>query len=315
MEINYKKNDNKDLFKKLNDIELTNIDNLQNYCPLYNKYFKLNNNNYNSINLNNKYYLADIINKKSYNKFDGILKDICNNNVNKEIFFKYSPLLDPIKYLLGKYENICDKFESNDLSMNLENLKEYNNLYTLPIYNSECDYNNLKTNNFDPNSDISKNNSKLKLNDEKNTSYVDCFFSFLSSKLLNNYNFINGLDFYGSYLGIKNDFLFNIEDDIDILSDSDFFLKSKNLLYKLDKNYNKIFNYDTRNNKTILKFKNIHSEELIFDNIDDLNIESIDIYENNYESKNDNILNEVENDNFFIDFSDLKHKKKRYIKY
>ena len=40
-----------------------------------------------------------------------------------------------------------------------------------------------------------KNNSLLKLNEENNTSYVDCFFSFLSSKLLNNYNFINGLRF------------------------------------------------------------------------------------------------------------------------
>jgi hypothetical protein len=58
MEIYYKKNDNKNLFKKLNNYGIVDI---QNYCPLYDKYFELNSNNYNSINLHNKLYLILII--------------------------------------------------------------------------------------------------------------------------------------------------------------------------------------------------------------------------------------------------------------
>ena len=36
------------------------IENCQNYIPLYNNYFQLNDNNYNSINLNNKFKLENI---------------------------------------------------------------------------------------------------------------------------------------------------------------------------------------------------------------------------------------------------------------
>ena len=42
-----------------------------------------------------------------------------------------------------------------------------------------------------------------KLLDNNNTAYVDSLFSYLSSKLLNNYNFLNGLDFYGSFWGCR----------------------------------------------------------------------------------------------------------------
>jgi hypothetical protein len=45
-----------------------------------------------------------------------------------------------------------------------------------------------------------------KLLDENNSSYVDSLFSFLSSKLIHNYKFINGVDFYGSFIGVKNKF-------------------------------------------------------------------------------------------------------------
>ena len=308
MEINYKKNDNKELFKKFNNDSLTKINNLQNYYPLYNKYFTLNNTNYNSINLQNKYYLYDILEKKSYNKFKGLLGDNCGNKINQEIFFKFSPLLDPIIYLLGKYENICDKYELEDLSYNKENLKLLDNLYTLPKLDKNIDSSlNIEV----------KNNSLLKLNEENNTSYVDCFFSFLSSKLLNNYNFINGLDFYGSYLGIKDNFLFNIEDDIDILSDSEFFLRSKEIMYTMDKNYSDMFNFDTRSNKEILKLEDINNElidEIICDNLVDLKFDNLNICENNLNSKESEGIDLTEIKNFNMDFSDIKNKKDYDIK-
>ena len=49
--------------------------------------------------------------------------------------------------------------------------------------------------------------------DPFNSSYVDGFFSYLSSQLLHAHEFIHGIDFYGSYLAIQKDFTVNIFDD------------------------------------------------------------------------------------------------------
>ena len=51
--VNYEKRKNTNLFQDLEihpDIKLTNA---QNYCPIYNKFFILTENNCNNINLNN----------------------------------------------------------------------------------------------------------------------------------------------------------------------------------------------------------------------------------------------------------------------
>ena len=55
----YRKNNNEELFSRLEDSTL-GLDNLQNYVPLYEKFFSLNSSNCNSINLNQKYYLHSI---------------------------------------------------------------------------------------------------------------------------------------------------------------------------------------------------------------------------------------------------------------
>ena len=187
MELTYKKNNNMDLFNELCDTNLLDIENLQNYIPIYGSYFNLNENNYNSINLNNNYKLCSITEKLGYSKFNGTIIDDSNNIINKKIFFKYSPLVDPIKYMIGKYDN----------SYSILNLPRLNN-------NEEV------------------NKKKL---DSNNSAYTDGFFSFLSSLLLNKYDFINGIDYYGSFLGIKKNFIVDIEDDLEYLDDSDFFIK------------------------------------------------------------------------------------------
>ena len=58
--IDYIKRKNTELFKTLE--KNVNISNLQNYIPLYDKLFSLNETNYNSINLNNTWYLNSIKN-------------------------------------------------------------------------------------------------------------------------------------------------------------------------------------------------------------------------------------------------------------
>jgi hypothetical protein len=197
--VEYKKRKNSDLFDSFK--KRLGCTNIQNYIPVYNKFFTLNDTNYNSVNFNNRYYIQDLINKKTV-KDEGevplhkcLLKDCLDDKVKMErnVFFKMAPLLDPFKFIIGKYT-------INDQSM-----------YNLPKFNV-----NLDTSVYP------------KLKDENNASYVDGLFSFLSSKLIHSHNFIHGVDYYGSFLAIKKDFKFNIADDLEYLCQSDFFKQNKN---------------------------------------------------------------------------------------
>ena len=53
--------------------------------------------------------------------------------------------------------------------------------------------------------------------DKNNSAYVDSFFSYLTSQIYHEHDFIHGLDFYGSFLGLQNKFVVNISDDLDYL--------------------------------------------------------------------------------------------------
>ena len=61
MNIFYKKNQNEDLFSNFQNSEFLNMNNPQNYIPLYNNFFTLSENNFNSINLNNDKRIMEII--------------------------------------------------------------------------------------------------------------------------------------------------------------------------------------------------------------------------------------------------------------
>jgi hypothetical protein len=200
--INYQKRKNNNLFSKLQSNVKISLENSQNYIPIYDRFFSLNNTNYNSINLNHKWFLTEIKETKDkYGDFEHIynckLKKNNENDdltINRKVFIKIAPLLDPYKYLCGKYNH-------NDP-----------NLFNLPSID--------KTLNIHP-----------KIADVNNNSYTDSFFTYLSSQMLNTHDFIHGVDFYGSYLGIKKNFTFNIIDDLDHLIQSDFFNSNKDKLF------------------------------------------------------------------------------------
>jgi hypothetical protein len=116
---------------------------------------------------------------------------------NVPIHIKYAPLLDPIHYSIGKYE------------------KERARLHNLPKYNIET-------------------NAIPKITSIYNTAYTDCFFSYLSSQLLNHYDLKNGIDFYGSFLGIQKKFKMDVTDDYEYLLESDFFNSHQNKLYVVE---------------------------------------------------------------------------------
>ena len=243
MELNYRKNNNKQLFERISNEKFLDITNIQNYFPLYNNYFDLNSNNYNAINLNNSYKLENIVDKINYNKFVGEIYDVCNNICNKNIFIKFSPLIDPVKYMLGKYDN------------------SYNILELPKFYNS---------NHLNNNSEYHKKYKKIL--DPNNSAYIDGFFSFLSSCLLNNYSFYNGLNYYGAFLGIKNNFKVNISEDLEFLTESDHFHKYRNTLFKIEASdkMKKIFGKTNKYKKSLLINTNSNNEVNIEDLIEDL---------------------------------------------
>ena len=223
MQITYKKNDNSILFNNKNK-ELLNLTEIQNYIPLFKNFFNLTNNNYANFNINYPNYLIDILEKESYNKYKCILLkdtpgDNFENKYQEKIFFKFCPLLDPIKFICNKY----------DLSKNL---------ITLPKFNLS-------------------NNCHEKVQDINNAAYVDGFFTFLTSQLLHHHNFIHGVDCFGTFLGIKENLLIDIGDDIDFLYNSEDFHKNNNILFNFTNlSHIEKLNFDTRNNKKKLLIDN-----------------------------------------------------------
>jgi hypothetical protein len=215
--VNYQKRKNLELFKCLEKPETLFLSKTQNYIPIYNKFFTLNDSNYNSINLNNKWYISNVNESDEYDchLFNCRIKNLVNNkSKDKEVFFKMAPLLDPFKYLIGKYDVLDEK------------------LFTLPKINStELDCHS-------------------KIIDQNNSAYVDGMFAFLSSNLIHSHGFTHGVDYYGSFLGIKNNFILNVFDDIDYLNGSEFFNKNKNVLFKIE-NYEHLFQDENEKLKPI----------------------------------------------------------------
>ena len=247
--IHYEKRKNKSFFEKCKETEIYDIEIIQNFNPIYKNFFELNESNYNSINLKHPKYIYDVNFNMETNELDYVIKE--NDKIlNEKIFIKYAPVLDPFKFLLGKYNETTN--------------------YSLPSLQ------NLDT------SDVS-----TKLNDPNNSAYVDGFFYFLSNELLNKYNFIHGIDFYGSFVCIKNNFKINIEDDIEYLIKSDYFNKNKNLFLIKDEDLFgtpklKPIKINHKENLTLSIssiddkiFEDLFSEtEKIVDNLEEINIEN-----------------------------------------
>ena len=108
-----------------------------------------------------------------------------------------------------------------------------------------------------------------KIDNVNNMAYTDGFFTYLSSKLKSNYNNPHCIDFYGSYLGIKQQYKFNIYDDLEFLYESDYFSEKMNTLFKLNGDIdNDLFNFNTRKNKNRLKFDKTIDNVSVCEDID-----------------------------------------------
>jgi len=190
--MDYIKRKDKDIIKELENssLQLTNI---QKFYPLYTEFFQLNQTNFQSIDFNHTWNIHHIKSITDDNQFNAIVK---NNHLerNVDVFCKYGTLLDPFKYMIGKY-NVSDP-----------------NLFLLPTLDNEV---------------------HPKLRTIHNASYVDTFFLYLTSTLLNKHHFIHGLDFYGNFLAIKKQLHLDIIDDFEYMTNYSFFKKNNNVLYTI----------------------------------------------------------------------------------
>ena len=176
---------------------------LQCYNPIYSIFFEMNPTNYDSIALNHQYFMYDLTQ---------VIDKTTDTLTSRDVFIKFAPLLDPIRYLIGKYKNRDD-------------------LKVLPSY---------------------KNKTHDKLNSPNNASYIDNFFCYLSSQLLNVHKFVNSIDYYGSFLGIQEKYKMNVADDIEYLIQSDYFMQNKGKLYEIEEHEDPFANFGSRKNKNKL---------------------------------------------------------------
>lgn len=267
--VNYQKRKNNELFKSLEEPTTLFLSNAQNYIPIYSRFFALNDTNFNSINLNHKWYISNIDKNNNeetdnFNLYTCKLNNITNEKVkHKEVFFKLAPLLDPYKYLIGKY-NVNDE-----------------KIFNLPKLNSTV------------------NECHPKMLDTNNSAYVDGLFVYLTSSLLYRHKFIHGVDYYGSFLGLKNNFMVNVFHDIDHLNNSDFFNNNKNKLFQIE-DYEHFFQVDKTTKKPIIIEHNSSVKSM-------LSIQSVDneIFEGVFEDNAKHDINEANEANEADELNEL----------
>ena len=200
--LDYEKRKNKELFNDFKFLKNIDVEKIQNYIPIYNTFFDFKENT--NINLNHANYLTSIKDNTDLTTTNDRMfsEKIFNVEItnkeekeNKKSFLKISSVFDIGKFLIGKYDLKDEIF------------------YKLP--------------------DTTKSGHPS-LYDNNNISYVDTLFSFLSSQLLNQYGVVNALDYYGSFLAIVRNFSVDISEDIEYFVDSDYFMKNRNKLFKID---------------------------------------------------------------------------------
>lgn len=217
--VQYSKRTNKALMKQFEETSSVQLFQAQNYIPIYDKLFALNETNFSVMNLDGGKCITKIHNEysDSYNLTHSImLCDIAQKNFFNEqittsmqpVFFKYTPLFEPYKYLIGQYSAV-----KPDIITQLP----------LPSY---CTVD----------STISPQQQQLheKITDPNNASYVDSFFVYLTHQLLHKHHFAHGITYYGSYIGMKKNLQVNVYDDFDVIVTSRFFHKNKGKIFTIE---------------------------------------------------------------------------------
>ena len=160
--------------------------------------------------------------------------------------------MDPIKYMIGKYESIKSKIE------------------TLPS--------------------IGEVDGLKKFNDPNNASFVDGLFCYLSGQMLNTHNSLNSIDYYGSFLGIQEQYKYNVTDDYEYISSSTYFNTKVNDLFNIKNDRSMDYtNYGSRKHNLKLNIEN--EGDVVMIDIEDINDEVVCV--SDHSDNNINILSEL----------------------
>ena len=168
MSVRYRKAKDKSVLKQLQTV--LRLEAAQNYSPLYTRFFAMNETNWNNVNLETDWWLQSITDASgvvTVGNAEGEQREV-------QCFVKYSPLLDPNRYMSGGYHDA--------------------NVLQMPSFNDSSVF--------------------PKLAEANNSAYVDGFFYFLSSQLKKTRpHFVHSIEFYGNFLGLKKDFEYNLDDE------------------------------------------------------------------------------------------------------
>ena len=199
----WNKNERSKLFKSCK--ELLELSECQFYQPYYSLYFNIHNtkNSHKTLDLDRRFFIKEInyIEKENYETSNTILK--CNvydkhhnTIIEKDIFCKCIPILDPLYFLMNNYNTLIKRN---------------------PLLPSNYSY-----------------NSYHKINDMNNSAYIDTFFSFITSELtLNDINPSFPI-FYGSLSGIKKEMKYDITEDYEDYKGEKWFYKTLGKTHTLD---------------------------------------------------------------------------------
>jgi hypothetical protein len=216
--IRYNKRKTRAIFEKLDKI--CGLADAQNYNPLLCRLFALNKDNYNIITLDNPWVITDVYpapppSEASAEGDDesSLGPDPMEDNfiecaltcakaekqktIRKEIFAKFVPLVNVIDYACGKFIGEPHKMA----------LPTFESPATSPV--------------------------ALASHDKNHVAYTDNFFVYLSG-LLHSKGFVNGVEYYGSFVGNKRNFKYNITTDFDDLYENKKFRKYNGVLYTMD---------------------------------------------------------------------------------
>ena len=195
--VNYTKRRNIDLFNQLKEEEGMDMEYIQNYIPIYTRFFDMNSTNCEYVNMHNPLHVSRVIEKETPVTYRVELCSADGNKTQKtQVFCKIIPLTDPYKFLTGKTFHDSDIF----------NLPTYTDAHA----SSPC------------------------LVDVNNNAYVDGMFTHLASLLQDHTTFVHGVAYYGAFMGVKRNLAVNIYDDLEYLHGSSFFNAHKNIDFQVE---------------------------------------------------------------------------------
>ena len=183
-----------------------NFDSIQCYIPIFDHYMEVVNKLCHNV-LKNKYIIKNIlamddIEQDGDAKKDSYIKSFITANVvnqyndtelEREIFIKFSPIVDVVHYVLNEY--------------NIEHDARLPNLHQRLL--------NDKINNF------------------QNAAYIDAFFTYIGSKMTESGKAPTFPIFYGTFTGIQKDYKYDITEDYSHIKFNNNFQKNKNKLFSM----------------------------------------------------------------------------------